>query len=116
MNDAVRLLLAFSGALLATTIAVPIAIRGAARTNFLDQPAGYKQHRAPPPYLGGAAVLVGFLVAAIPLGSSLDGFTTLLICAVGLAAVGMIDDRIGLPVWPRVFVEAGAGAAIHFAG
>ena len=39
---------------------------------FYDRPVGYKGHAAPTPYLGGAAVVAGFLVAMLLLGGSWD--------------------------------------------
>ena len=47
---------------------VPLAIRLAWRTDFLDRPVGYKKHGRPTPYLGGAAVMAAFLPAAVLLG------------------------------------------------
>src|SRR4051812_41429379 len=43
--------------------ATPLAIRVADRLQFYDKPAGYKGHARPTPYLGGSAVMVGFLLA-----------------------------------------------------
>src|SRR3954454_14389393 len=45
--------------------ATPLAIRVADRLQFYDKPAGYKGHARPTPYLGGAAVMVGFLLALV---------------------------------------------------
>jgi hypothetical protein len=42
--------------------------RVAPRTDFYDRPRDYHKHGAPTPFLGGAAVLVGFLVAAVAVG------------------------------------------------
>src|SRR4051794_18877881 len=45
--------------------ATPLAIRVAARLHFYDKPMGYKGHARPTPYLGGSAVMVGFLAALL---------------------------------------------------
>ena len=45
----------------------PLAIRVADRFEFYDRPRGYKGHTAPTPYLGGTAVIFGFLLAALVL-------------------------------------------------
>jgi len=47
---------------------VPLAIRIAGRTGFLDRPIGYKAHAVATPYLGGLAVL-----CAVPEPSSSAG-------------------------------------------
>jgi UDP-N-acetylmuramyl pentapeptide phosphotransferase/UDP-N-acetylglucosamine-1-phosphate transferase len=60
--DEARLILAFALALSAAFAATPIAIAVAERTGFHDQPVGYKGHRGPTPYLGGAAVVAAFLL------------------------------------------------------
>jgi UDP-GlcNAc:undecaprenyl-phosphate GlcNAc-1-phosphate transferase len=116
MSDALRLVLAFAGAFAITSIAVPLVTRLAIRTDFLDRPTGYKQHGSPTPYLGGIAVVAGVLLVGVPLASGLSALPTLIVCLVGLAAVGTFDDRIGLKIWLRLLAEAGAGAAFHFAG
>ena len=107
MPDELRLLGAFALALGATFALTPVAIAVARRTDFHDRPAGYKGHKAPTPYLGGAAVVGGFLLAAVFLG---DGFSRLVpIPLLALAAwvLGTLDDRLDLPVGLRVVVEAG---------
>ena len=48
-------------------------LRSRAESSFHDRPVGYKAHARPTPYLGGAAVLGGFLVAAAFLKASSHG-------------------------------------------
>src|SRR5579862_2234208 len=57
-------LICFLAAAALTIVATPWAIRLARRTNFYDQPKGYKQHAAPTPYLGGLAVIGSALLIA----------------------------------------------------
>jgi UDP-GlcNAc:undecaprenyl-phosphate GlcNAc-1-phosphate transferase len=45
--------------------ATPYAIRLAGRLQFYDAPVGYKGHAHPTPYLGGAAVMGGFVIAVL---------------------------------------------------
>jgi UDP-GlcNAc:undecaprenyl-phosphate GlcNAc-1-phosphate transferase len=90
-------------AFLCSLVAVPIARRLAFRFNILDIPNDtVKTHEKPTPYLGGVAVLVGFL-AAIGLGSWLigrhmgsDGHVSIVLAAAFGAALacllGLIDD------------------------
>ena len=55
MPDELRLILALGLAAGLALVTVPIAIRVALRTDFLDHPVGYKGHGRPTPYLGGVA-------------------------------------------------------------
>jgi UDP-N-acetylmuramyl pentapeptide phosphotransferase/UDP-N-acetylglucosamine-1-phosphate transferase len=65
-----RLLIGLTTALAVVHVATPWAIRVAQRFEFYDQPVGYKGHAAPTPYLGGTAVVAGFLVAVLLLGAA----------------------------------------------
>ena len=55
-----------------TFVAVRPVIALARRTDFYDHPAGYKEHDAPTPYLGGLAVFAGFAAAAVAFGHGTD--------------------------------------------
>src|SRR5206468_6720642 len=90
--------------------ATPLAIRVATRTGFLDHPVGYKAHRAPTPYLGGIAVFLGFVVAAVSLGNGSGRFAIVTACAAVMLALGTLDDRI--PVRPRWRVLAEVAGAV----
>ncbi len=116
MADATRLLGAFGVALALALIATPAAIRIARRIDFLDRPRGYKQHLADTPYLGGAAVMLAVLAALVPFARELDGLAALIACALGLLALGTLDDRVGLPVWPRLLAQVGSAIALYAAG
>jgi UDP-GlcNAc:undecaprenyl-phosphate GlcNAc-1-phosphate transferase len=90
----------------------PGAIRLARRSGFLDHPTGYKNHNAPTAYLGGAAVLAGFLVGGLLFGSAFTRFAPIVVCAIALAVVGTIDDRVTVRPLYRVLAEVAAAAAI----
>jgi UDP-GlcNAc:undecaprenyl-phosphate/decaprenyl-phosphate GlcNAc-1-phosphate transferase len=97
------------------SVATPLAIRLARRVDLYDTPREYRQHRAPTPLLGGAAVIGAFIVAAIVVGAS-GRLIVLLVCAVGLWAVGTIDDLIAVaPVW-RLLTETGVALALVAVG
>jgi UDP-GlcNAc:undecaprenyl-phosphate GlcNAc-1-phosphate transferase len=103
-----RLLLGFICALLAAYLLTPVAIRVAGRFEFYDVPRGYKAHRAPTPYLGGAAVMSGFLLALLVVSLATDPSRTLPLAG-GVAALwvlGTVDDRRTLSPLLRVIVEA----------
>ena len=88
----------------ATLAAVPVAARVARRTGFLDKPVGYKKHGQPTPYLGGCAVMLAFLLAAIAVGDGLGRFLPVILGALVLCVVGTIDDRVNLSPWLRMGV------------
>ena len=58
-----RLLFGLAIAVAVVHLATPLAIRVAERFEFYDRPVGYKGHASPTPYLGGTAVVAGFLAA-----------------------------------------------------
>ena len=97
-------------------VATPVAIRAARRLGFLDHPREYRRHSAPTPFLGGSAVLAAFLLAAIVVGTSARGFGVVLGCAVGLWAIGTLDDRAAVPPAWRVVAEAAAAGAVFAVG
>jgi UDP-GlcNAc:undecaprenyl-phosphate/decaprenyl-phosphate GlcNAc-1-phosphate transferase len=101
-----RPLLGLAVALAVVYSATPLAIRVADRLQFYDKPAGYKGHARPTPYLGGAAVMAGVLLALV-LVSTGDWERTLPLLG-GMAvlwAVGTIDDRRHVSPLSRVIVE-----------
>ena len=84
----------------------PVAIRVARRVEFYDKPRGYRQHAAPTPLLGGAAVIGAFLLAAVVVGAS-GNLLVLLGSTIWLWALGTVDDRIAVaPIW-RLLAETG---------
>lgn len=107
---------AFAFATTATALATPAAIAVARRIAFYDRPSGYKQHAAPTPYLGGAAVILGLFAGSLVLGAQLAQLDSIVIVAVVLLAVGTLDDRIGLGIGLRLVAEVAAGAALFYSG
>jgi UDP-GlcNAc:undecaprenyl-phosphate GlcNAc-1-phosphate transferase len=89
----------------------PLAIRVADRLEFYDRPVGYKAHGSPTPYLGGAAVTVGFLVAVAALTSEWERTLPLAGGVAVMWAVGTWDDRHTVSPWARVLVEVLLAAA-----
>ncbi|MCI0586891.1 MAG: undecaprenyl/decaprenyl-phosphate alpha-N-acetylglucosaminyl 1-phosphate transferase [Planctomycetes bacterium] len=84
IGGAVALLVAF-----ATT---PLFAALARRLRLLDFPAGRKDHAAPTPFLGGAAILLAFLLGLLAAGG-LGGEDLAILGGTGLAfAVGLTDD------------------------
>ena len=116
MPDELRLILALGSALALALVAMPIAIRVARRTDFLDHPVGYKGHGRATPYLGGAALIAAFLPPALIFGGGLSDFAAIVGCAVVLSVVGTVDDRVGLGPLLRVGVEIAAAVVLWAAG
>ena len=112
MPDEARILAAFTLALAVTFAATPVAIAVATRTGFQDRPFGHKGHTTPTPYLGGAAVVVGFLVAALALPGDFSRLAPIPLLAAAVWGLGTLDDKLGLPMAPRLVVEACAATAL----
>jgi len=112
----VRLALAFGLGFGLTLGTVPLAVRLAWRTNFLDHPVGYKKHGRATPYLGGLGVIGAFAVVALLVGAGASEYAVLVVCAFGLCAVGTLDDRVNLGPITRVVIEVVAAIAVWSAG
>ncbi len=104
MPDEVRIAGAFALGLGIALVTTPAAIGLAARMSFYDKPAGYKQHSAPTPYLGGLAVVAAFLIAALLFNAG-DELVVIPAGALLLLLLGTIDDRIALGPLPRLAAE-----------
>ena len=109
-----RLLVGLTLAMAIVYAATPVAIRLAAHFDFYDVPAGYKGHRTPTPYLGGTAVITGFVVvvAALTLTSQPRETVPVLGGVLVLWVIGTLDDRRLVGVWPRVAAEVGLAAML----
>jgi UDP-GlcNAc:undecaprenyl-phosphate GlcNAc-1-phosphate transferase len=116
MGEDVRLLAGFILALGATAALTPAAIAIAARTAFFDHPAGYKQHAAPTPYLGGLALIFGLVIGSAALGTGFADLGPVVAAAVVLVAIGTVDDRIGLGIGLRIGIVLAIAAGLYYAG
>lgn len=116
MPDEVRLIGSFALTLVLANVLIPVAIRLAQRTGFLDRPIGYKGHARPTPYLGGAAIVVAVGITALLMGAATSRFAPILIWAFVLFVVGTVDDKRSLHPGIRLVIEAGAAAALWHYG
>jgi UDP-GlcNAc:undecaprenyl-phosphate/decaprenyl-phosphate GlcNAc-1-phosphate transferase len=112
LPDEARLIGAVVVSLTAVWVLTPLALRLAVRTGFYDHPTGYKAHAAPTAYLGGAAVVTGFLLAALVTGKDLSRLWPVLVCAVGLMVIGTMDDRFAVRPSRRIAAELAAAAVL----
>ena len=101
---------------LVSALAVSLAVCAAAiplgrRTGFLDRPSDpeLKIHEGAVVPLGGLGLVAG-VTAGQAVAGTVDG--GLLLCAVGMLALGLADDRRGLEPVPRLAAEAGIGALL----
>jgi UDP-GlcNAc:undecaprenyl-phosphate GlcNAc-1-phosphate transferase len=115
LPDEARLASAVLISLTAAWLLTPVAHRLAVRTGFYDHPTGYKAHRAPTAYLGGAAVMAGFLLSVVAVGQDLSRWWPILACAVALMALGTLDDRLTVRPSYRLAAELAAAVVLwHF--
>jgi UDP-GlcNAc:undecaprenyl-phosphate/decaprenyl-phosphate GlcNAc-1-phosphate transferase len=114
--DGLQLAGAFLLALTAALVFVPIAMRIALRTGFVDVPGGYKGHAQPTPYLGGMAVVGAVAIALFVSGAGTSRFAALFVWAFVLFVVGTVDDKRNLNPMPRLAIEAFAAFALWHYG
>lgn len=91
-------LLVFAGVLVLALALVPLTRRMAPGLGLMDQPSARKVHLRPVPRIGGVAIFVVVLVAAVVLGQRYNfaQFGSIIIGATGISLMGAIDDRWGL--------------------
>ncbi len=91
-------ILAFAGALVLAIGATPLARRLAGPLGVIDQPSARKVHTRPVPRLGGVAIFLAVLVAALVLGRQYNfaQFGSIIVGATGISFMGLVDDRWGL--------------------
>jgi UDP-GlcNAc:undecaprenyl-phosphate/decaprenyl-phosphate GlcNAc-1-phosphate transferase len=100
----------------------PLALRTALRLDAMDRPGAHKSHGAPIPYLGGLAIVLGFVVA-VTVGTLLRPDTggrqqlaAILGVALVVALIGLLDDLKGLPVAIRFGAELAAALTLWGVG
>jgi len=111
-----KLTAAFAVAALITWATTPVAVRVAVATGFMDRPVGYKGHLQATPYLGGAAIMAGVLVAALAFGGATGTYAVIVALAGAMWIVGTADDRLNLSPFLRLGLEAGAGFVLWATG
>jgi UDP-GlcNAc:undecaprenyl-phosphate GlcNAc-1-phosphate transferase len=91
-------LLVFAGALVLAIGGTPLARLLAPRMGMMDRPSARKVHTRPVPRLGGAAIYLAVLVAAVALGERyrFAQFGSIIVGATGISFLGLLDDRWGV--------------------
>lgn len=85
-------LLGFAIAFAISLAITPLMRRYAVSHGVVDRPGGRKAHGRPVAYLGGVAIFVGFVVAALMLMTINKQLAALLVGCAVLAVLGAIDD------------------------
>jgi UDP-GlcNAc:undecaprenyl-phosphate GlcNAc-1-phosphate transferase len=116
LPDGLQVAGAFAVALIGALVLVPLAMRFALRTGFVDLPGGYKGHERPTPYLGGMAVVAAVAAALFASGAATSRFAALFVWAFVLFVVGTIDDKRNLNPLPRLLIEIVAAVALWHYG
>jgi UDP-GlcNAc:undecaprenyl-phosphate GlcNAc-1-phosphate transferase len=111
-----RLLISLAMASTIVYAATPYAITLANRLQFYDKPIGYKGHARPTPYLGGAALMSGFVLAMLLAAGDWRKTLPLVGGVVLLWAVGTIDDRRTVSPVIRVVIEIALAALVWASG
>jgi UDP-GlcNAc:undecaprenyl-phosphate/decaprenyl-phosphate GlcNAc-1-phosphate transferase len=112
LPEELRLAGAFGLSLIGALVLVPVAMRVALRTDFVDVPGGYKGHARITPYLGGAALVVAVAIALFVFGAATSRFAALFVWAVVLFVVGTVDDKRNLNPFTRLVIEVVAAGAL----
>jgi UDP-GlcNAc:undecaprenyl-phosphate GlcNAc-1-phosphate transferase len=94
-------------ALAASAAGTMEAQRIAAALGFVDSPDDRKMQERPIPLLGGLAIIAGLMLAVLLASIFYYGrvprtVAGVLIASSLVAAVGLIDDRLGLPAWAKL--------------
>jgi UDP-GlcNAc:undecaprenyl-phosphate GlcNAc-1-phosphate transferase len=106
----------------------PVVARLAVSWGWTDRPDGRRKlHRRPVPAVGGVAVVLGFSVAAAQLrwfeGSLFPDLTSfhalwepLLVAAVGVTAIGLLDDARGIGPLAKLAGQTAAAVYLYYQG
>jgi UDP-GlcNAc:undecaprenyl-phosphate GlcNAc-1-phosphate transferase len=111
-------LLVFAGALVLAIGATPLARHLAPRMGVIDRPEARKIHRRPVPRLGGAAIFLAVIAAALILGQRyrFTQFGSILVGATGISFMGLIDDRWGLHAFVKLAGQIAAALLLYASG
>jgi UDP-GlcNAc:undecaprenyl-phosphate GlcNAc-1-phosphate transferase len=109
---------AFAGALVLAIGVTPVARWLAPRVGVMDRPEARKIHRSPVPRLGGVAIYLAVIVAALILGEryKFTQFGSILVGATGVSFMGLIDDRWGLRPLVKLIGQVLAALLLYASG
>ncbi len=111
-------ILVFAGALVLAIGGTPLARCLAPRLGVIDQPSARKVHQRPVPRLGGMAIYLAVLVAAVVLGRRYNfaQFGSIIVGATGISLLGLVDDRWGLSPLVKMLGQTLAALLLYATG
>ncbi len=111
-------LLVFAGVLVLALALTPLARRVAPGLGMMDQPSPRKVHLRPVPRIGGVAIYVVVLAAAVLLGRRYNfaQFGSIIVGATGISLMGLIDDRWGLGVTVKLVGQVLSALLLYATG
>lgn len=114
----VELLLLFFSALVITIAATPVSKWLAPRVGVVAHPRARDIHTKPVPKLGGLAILLSVLVAALILGRRLEfqQFAAIVVAATLMSFMGLMDDRFTLNAYVKLVIQVCAAVMVYLFG
>jgi len=111
-------MLVFAGALVLTIGVTPVARWLAPRMGVIDRPEARKIHHRPVPRMGGVAIYLAVIAAALVLGERYNfaQFGSILVGATGVSFMGLIDDRWGLRPLVKMLGQTLAALLLYASG
>ena len=88
-----------------TIVLILFLRRPAIKLGLVDTPVGRKNHVGAPPLIGGLAIFIAFMLAALSSGQSLDQFYALFAAMIILVLVGLLDDLHDLSTRSRFIAQ-----------
>ena len=99
-------------------VATPLTLMAARRMRLIDAPGPHKFHIAPVPVLGGVAIWAAIIGSLLIFGGGRE-YRELAAIVIGgtlISIVGLVDDRVGLGPWGKVFGQTLAMLLIAIGG
>lgn len=86
------------------------------RFNFLDHPAGRKDHSEPTPVIGGVAMFIGFVLSFLTVDAVNDSILAFTMASLLLVVIGLYDDKRDLRWYWRILAQVAASLIIIYWG
>ena len=107
-----EIVLVFLGALALLFISRKIA----KKVGLVDKPNARKHHNGHVPLVGGVSVYLSLWIIYVMQPQWLPDFNIYMVCATMLIVVGVLDDKLDLPVMPRMALQALVASIMMYNG
>ena len=107
-----EIVLVFLGALALLFISRKIA----KKVGLVDKPNARKHHNGHIPLVGGVSVYLSLWIIYVMQPDWLPDFSIYMVCATMLIVVGVLDDKLDLPVMPRMALQALVASIMMYNG